>query len=71
MLDDDGQEIPKAFVVIQQGEELTETEVMDFVTAKVAPHEKVRRVEFIDVIPKSTAGKILRKDLRSRETARA
>ena len=71
VLDDDGQEIPKAFVVIQPGEELTETEVMDFVTAKVAPHEKVRRVEFIDVIPKSTAGKILRKDLRVRETAKA
>jgi acyl-CoA synthetase (AMP-forming)/AMP-acid ligase II len=67
--DEDGQEIPKAFVVIQPGEELTETAVMDFVTSKVAPHEKVRRVEFIDVIPKSTAGKILRKDLRAKETA--
>jgi acyl-CoA synthetase (AMP-forming)/AMP-acid ligase II len=69
VLDEDGQEIPKAFVVIQPGEELDEVEVMDFVTSKVAPHEKVRRVEFIDVIPKSTAGKILRKDLRTRETA--
>ena len=28
-----------------------------------------RRVEFIDVIPKSTSGKILRKDLRAREQA--
>jgi acyl-CoA synthetase (AMP-forming)/AMP-acid ligase II len=69
VLDEDGQEIPKAFVVIQPGEELDEVEVMEFVTSKVAPHEKVRRVEFIDVIPKSTAGKILRKDLRTRETA--
>jgi acyl-CoA synthetase (AMP-forming)/AMP-acid ligase II len=67
--DDEGQEIPKAFVVIQSGEELTEDEVMEFVAGQVAPHEKVRRVEFIDVIPKSTAGKILRKDLRARETA--
>jgi acyl-CoA synthetase (AMP-forming)/AMP-acid ligase II len=67
--DEDGQEVPKAFVVIQQGEELTDAEVMEFVTAHVAPHEKVRRVEFIDVIPKSTSGKILRKDLRARETA--
>jgi 4-coumarate--CoA ligase len=69
VLDDDGQEIPKAFVVIQAGEELTDTEVMDYVTSKVAPHEKVRRVEFIELIPKSTAGKILRKDLRAKETA--
>ena len=67
--DADGQEIPKAFVVIQAGEELTEDEVMEFVAGQVAPHEKVRRVEFIDVIPKSTAGKILRKDLRAREPA--
>ena len=67
--DDDGQEIPKAFVVIQAGEELTEDEVIAFVAEQVAPHEKVRRVEFIDVIPKSTAGKILRKDLRAREPA--
>jgi len=69
--DDDGQEVPKAFVVIQQGEELTDAEVMEFVASNVAPHEKVRRVEFIDVIPKSTSGKILRKDLRARETAAA
>ncbi|HEX4059077.1 MAG TPA: AMP-binding protein [Galbitalea sp.] len=69
VLDGDGQEIPKAFVVVQADNELTEVEVMDFVAGKVAPHEKVRRVEFIELIPKSTAGKILRKDLRAREGA--
>jgi len=63
--DDDGQEIPKAFVVRQPDAALTDAEVMEFVAANVAPHEKVRRVEFIDVIPKSTSGKILRKDLRA------
>jgi acyl-CoA synthetase (AMP-forming)/AMP-acid ligase II len=67
--DEDGQEIPKAFVVLQPDATLSENEVMEFVASKVAPHEKVRRVEFIDVIPKSTAGKILRKDLRARENA--
>jgi 4-coumarate--CoA ligase len=67
--DDDGQEIPKAYVVIQPGNELTEDEVMAFVAANVAPHERVRRVEFIDVIPKNASGKILRKDLRAREVA--
>jgi acyl-CoA synthetase (AMP-forming)/AMP-acid ligase II len=69
VLDEDGQEIPKAFIVIQQGADLTEIEVIEFVASKVAPHEKVRRVEFIEVIPKSTAGKILRKDLRAKEPA--
>ncbi len=59
-----GEEVPKAFVVKQSGTELTETEVMEFVASEVAPYKKVRKVEFIDAIPKSTAGKILRKDLR-------
>jgi acyl-CoA synthetase (AMP-forming)/AMP-acid ligase II len=69
VLDDDKQEIPKAFVVARPDSGLTEDEVKEFVTANVAPHKKVRRVEFIDAIPKSSAGKILRKDLRARESA--
>ena len=44
---------------------------MTFVAEHVAPHKKVRAVEFIDAIPKSAAGKILRKDLRARESAKA
>ena len=43
---------------------LPEQQVIDFVAGQVAPHKKVREVEFIDAIPKSAAGKILRKDLR-------
>ena len=63
-LDADGQEIPKAFIVTQPEALLTPDEVMAFVAENVAPHEKVRAVEFIDAIPKSTSGKILRKNLR-------
>jgi len=66
ILDADGQEIPKAFVVTQPGTLLSEDDVMTYVAENVAPHEKVRAVEFIVAIPKSTAGKILRKDLRAR-----
>jgi acyl-coenzyme A synthetase/AMP-(fatty) acid ligase len=43
--------------------------VKTFVADNVAPHKKVRAVEFIDEIPKSASGKILRKDLRARENA--
>ena len=67
VLDDDGQEVPKAFVVLQSGAGLNETGVMDFVTSQVAPYKKIRRVAFVEVIPKSGSGKILRKDLRSAE----
>ncbi|SHL15507.1 Acyl-CoA synthetase (AMP-forming)/AMP-acid ligase II [Pseudonocardia thermophila] len=66
--DEEGEEVPKAFVVKQPGaEDLTEDEVMAYVAERIAPHKKVRVVEFIDAIPKSASGKILRKDLRARE----
>jgi acyl-CoA synthetase (AMP-forming)/AMP-acid ligase II len=67
--DADGEEVPKAFVVRQAGSAIDEDAVMAFVAANVAPHKKVRVVEFIEAIPKSASGKILRKDLRAREQA--
>jgi acyl-CoA synthetase (AMP-forming)/AMP-acid ligase II len=63
-----GEEIPKAFVVRKRGVGLSKGEVIDFVAQKVAPYKKIRQVEFIDKIPKSSTGKILRKDLRSRQS---
>jgi acyl-CoA synthetase (AMP-forming)/AMP-acid ligase II len=67
-----GEEVPKAFVVRQESDaDLTAEEVMEFVAGQVAPHKKVRMVEFIEQIPKSASGKILRKDLRAREAAKA
>ena len=42
---------------------------MAFVAERVAPYKKVRAVEFVDAIPKSASGKILRKELRAREAA--
>jgi len=64
---DSGEEVPKAFVVKQAegADGLTEAEVMDFVAGQVAPYKKVRQVAFIDAIPKSASGKILRKELRT------
>jgi acyl-CoA synthetase (AMP-forming)/AMP-acid ligase II len=57
-------ELPKAFVV-KRGE-LDAESVMAFVAERVAPHKKIRSVEFVDAIPKSPSGKILRRLLRSR-----
>ncbi|MGW1887360.1 AMP-binding enzyme [Streptomyces sp. NPDC001970] len=66
----DGGEVPKAFVVRRATHPgLDAEEVQAFVAARVAPYKKVRLVEFLDQIPKSPAGKILRKDLRRRESA--
>jgi acyl-coenzyme A synthetase/AMP-(fatty) acid ligase len=57
-------EVPKAFVV--QRTEIGADELMAYVAAKVAPYARIRCVEFIDAIPKSAAGKILRRALRER-----
>jgi 4-coumarate--CoA ligase len=63
--DEEAGEIPKAYVVPSPGQELTEDEVIAFVAEHVAPYKKVRTVEFIEAVPKSASGKILRKDLRA------
>ncbi|WP_280690871.1 AMP-binding protein [Kitasatospora sp. GAS204B] len=63
---EDGTERPKAFVVRTPGSELTEPEVIDFVAARVAPYKKVRAVGFLEAVPKSASGKILRRELRGR-----
>jgi 4-coumarate--CoA ligase len=58
------EEIPKAFVVLKEGETLTEEQLMVYVASKVAGYKRVRDVEFIDAIPKSLSGKILRRELQ-------
>ncbi|MFD4111971.1 4-coumarate--CoA ligase family protein [Streptomyces niveus] len=66
--DEDGNEIPKAYVVRQPSAPgLTEADVLSYVAEHVAPHKKVRRVEFIQGVPRAASGKILRRELRDRE----
>lgn len=62
-------ELPKAFVVKRS--EVTAEELMEYVAGQVAPHKKVRMVDFVDAIPKSPSGKILRRELRARQMAQA
>jgi acyl-CoA synthetase (AMP-forming)/AMP-acid ligase II len=69
VLDAEGNEVPKAFVVPSAGAELTADDVIEYVAQRVAPHKKVRQVEFIEAVPKAASGKILRRELRARETA--
>jgi acyl-CoA synthetase (AMP-forming)/AMP-acid ligase II len=63
---DSGEELPKAFVVRAPGSEITAEAVQAYAAERLAPHKKIRLVEFIEQVPKSAAGKILRKDLKSR-----
>ena len=59
-------EVPKAFVVRTAGDTITAEEIMAYVGERVAPHKRVRAVEFIDAIPTSPSGKTLRRILTAR-----
>jgi long-chain acyl-CoA synthetase len=60
-------EVPKAFIVLKDGAEATEAEVMAFVKENVAPYKAVREVEFRQELPISAAGKVLRRALQEEE----
>jgi acyl-CoA synthetase (AMP-forming)/AMP-acid ligase II len=66
--DEEAGELPKAFIVKRS--DVTAEEIMEYVAGKVAPHKKIRLVEFTDQIPKSASGKILRRILVEQERAR-
>ena len=62
--DDEAGELPKAFVVLKPGAEASAEDLQEFVRSKVASYKQVRQVAFVDEIPKSASGKILRRMLR-------
>ena len=55
-----------AFVELQQGAEATREEIMEHTNSQIAHYKKVREVVFVDQIPVSGAGKVLKKELRER-----
>jgi len=60
-------EAPKAFVVVKPGEQLTKEEIIAYCKEKLAPYKVPKDIEFIDTLPKSAIGKILRKEVRELE----
>ena len=57
-------EMPKAFIVLKDGAEATEEELVEFVKERVASYKRIRAVEFRDKLPMTLVGKVLKKDLR-------
>ncbi|MFB8176189.1 4-coumarate--CoA ligase family protein [Streptomyces sp. NPDC055966] len=64
---EEGNEVPHAFVVrrADAAEDLTENEIMLYVAERVAPYKRVRRITFLDTVPRAASGKILRRELRA------
>lgn len=60
-------ETTKAFIVLKEGESMTSDEVIAYAREKLAAYKVPRQIEFVDELPKSTVGKILRRELRDME----
>ncbi|HEY4006801.1 MAG TPA: AMP-binding protein [Pseudonocardia sp.] len=58
-------ETVKAFVSLLAGETATEQELIEYCKANMAAYKYPRSVEFIDELPKTPTGKILRRELRT------
>ncbi|KAI3970303.1 hypothetical protein MKX01_023950 [Papaver californicum] len=56
-------QVPMAFLVKRPHSSIDEPQVMDFVAKQVSPYKRIRKVKFIDFIPRNAPGKILRKEL--------
>jgi acyl-CoA synthetase (AMP-forming)/AMP-acid ligase II len=67
--DPEAGEVPKAFLVAKGGTdpEALASEVLDYMATRLAPYKRVRRYEFIDAIPRTPSGKIIRRALIERE----
>jgi acyl-CoA synthetase (AMP-forming)/AMP-acid ligase II len=65
--DEEASEVPKAFVVTTGP--VSPEEILAYVAERVAPYKKIRRLEFIDQIPRTPVGKIERRTLKERDRA--
>ena len=61
-------EAVKAFAVLKSGESLREQELIDFGRSRMAVYKAPRFVEFIAALPKNPTGKILKRELRARDS---
>ncbi len=70
--DDKRTEIVKAYVVLKAGVEPSEAlagEIADFVKTRLAAHEYPREIAFVDTLPLTVTGKVIRRELRARAEA--
>ncbi len=65
-----GEEI-KAYVVREASANISESDLMEYTKSKLAAYKYPRIIEFVDALPMSATGKILKKELRKMEAEKA
>jgi long-chain acyl-CoA synthetase len=63
---DEGQEVVKLFVSLNDGATLTRDELIQYCRQNLTAYKVPKLLEFVDEIPKSNVGKILRRELREK-----
>jgi long-chain acyl-CoA synthetase len=63
-------QVPKAYVKLHEGVEITEEELQTFLAEHLSPVERPKKIEFRDMLPKTVVGKLSRKELVAEEQAR-
>ena len=53
-----------AIVVVKEEQRLSEEEVIDFCQGKLARYKIPKSVAFVEVLPRTAAGKVLKRELR-------
>jgi acyl-CoA synthetase (AMP-forming)/AMP-acid ligase II len=61
-------EVPKAYVVLKEGAELSDKEIIQHCAEKMAKFKVQKEIEFIDSLPRNPSGKVLKRQLREMHT---
>jgi acetyl-CoA synthetase len=64
-------EIVKAYVVLKPGAQVTAATLQDWVRARSAAHAYPREIAFLDALPMTVTGKVIRKALKAQAAAEA
>lgn len=60
-------EVPKAFIALKKGKDVSAEDLKEFAKKRLNPYEKIAEVEFRDELPKSLIGKLMKKELVQEE----
>ena len=55
---------PRAYVALREGQSVSDADLMAFANERMANYKAIREVVFVDAIPKTASGKILRRELK-------